>query len=110
LFHVLIKLLFDKDISSTDKAKLVGVVAYFVIPVDLVPEALLGMLGYVDDIALAALALNGLINRTDEEIVRKYWAGDKDVLEVIKQIIEVADTMLGSGMWKRICEMNKNGI
>lgn len=32
----------------------------------------------------------------------KHWAGDGDVLNVIQQIIEVADEMVGSGLWSKI--------
>ena len=102
LFHLLCKLSVDPDVSASDKTKLVAAIAYFISPVDLIPEAIVGPAGYVDDIALAAYVLNGLINRTDPEIVRKHWAGDEDVLEVIQKIIGVADRMVGSGIWKKL--------
>ena len=106
LFHLRVRLLFDKEVSSKDKTILAAVIAYFVSPIDLIPEAIMGMFGYMDDIALSALALNGLVNRTNEILVRKYWAGDQDVLDVIRQILEIADNMLGSEMWKRLKGMN----
>ena len=71
-------------------------------PIDLVPEAIVGPLGYVDDIALAAYVLNSIINNTSEDIVQRHWAGDGDVLTVIQRIIEVADEMVGSGLWRRL--------
>jgi uncharacterized membrane protein YkvA (DUF1232 family) len=43
---------------------------YFISPVDLVPEALTGPFGYVDNIAVAAYVLNGTINNTDKTIVQ----------------------------------------
>ena len=48
LFHLLCKLSIDKDVLAVEKAKLVGAIAYFVTPVDLIPEVLSGPLGYVD--------------------------------------------------------------
>lgn len=99
LFHLLWKLSLDKDIPAMEKAKLAGAIAYFVSPVDLLPEMIVGPLGYVDDIALAAYVLNNLVNKTDAEIVRKHWVGDEDVLNVIQRILDVADAMVGSGMW-----------
>jgi uncharacterized membrane protein YkvA (DUF1232 family) len=93
---------FDKRGINTDKAKLAGAIAYFVSPVDLIPEALTGPLGYTDDVAVAAFVLNGIINNSDEEIVREHWAGEEDVLNVIQRILEVADNMIGSGLWKKL--------
>jgi uncharacterized membrane protein YkvA (DUF1232 family) len=102
LFHLLCKLTLDDDVSVTDKAKLAAAIAYFVSPIDLIPEALLGPVGYVDDIAVAAFVLNGIVNNSSPEVVRKHWAGDEDVLKVIKQILEVADKMVGSGLMKKL--------
>lgn len=102
IFHLLYKLTLDKDVYVADKAKLAAAIAYFISPIDLMPEALLGPAGYVDDLALAAYVLNGIINNTDPEVVRRNWAGDGDVLEVIQSILRVADKMVGSGLWKKL--------
>lgn len=102
LFHLLCKLTIDPEVPVKEKAKLAAAIAYFVSPIDLIPEAIVGPIGYVDDIALAAFVLKGIINETNPEVVKKHWAGDSDVLEVIKHIIEVADQMVGSGLWKKL--------
>lgn len=102
LFHLLWKLSTDPDVSATDKAKLAGALAYFISPIDLIPEAVVGPIGYVDDIALAAYVLNGIINHTDPAVLRRHWAGESDILDVIRQILAAADRMVGSGVWKKL--------
>lgn len=102
LFHLLCKLALDKDVPSMEKAKLAGAIAYFISPIDIIPEAILGPVGYVDDIALAAYVLNSIITGTSEEIVTRHWAGDQDLLTVLKDILNVADQMVGSGLWKKL--------
>jgi uncharacterized membrane protein YkvA (DUF1232 family) len=102
LFHLLCKLTTDSEIPSNKKLKLVAGIAYFISPIDLLPEMFLGPVGYVDDIAVAAFILNDLINEVDPQIVRKHWAGEKDVLVLIKTILANADDMIGSKMWQRI--------
>jgi uncharacterized membrane protein YkvA (DUF1232 family) len=102
LFHLLCKLSLDDEVPIKEKAKLAGAIAYFVSPVDLLPEIITGPLGYLDDIAVAAYVLNGIINNTDKALVEKHWAGDGDVLHVIRQIIKGADEMLGSGLWAKL--------
>jgi uncharacterized membrane protein YkvA (DUF1232 family) len=102
LFHLLCKLAIDPDVPVKEKAKLAAAIAYFVSPIDLIPEAILGPVGYVDDIALAAYVLNNIINKTGEEVVTRHWAGEADVLVVIQRIIAVADEMVGSGLWRKL--------
>ncbi len=102
LFHLLVKLSLDKDVPSKEKAKLAAVIAYFISPIDFLPEAILGPIGYSDDIALAAYVLNSMINRIDPEIVERHWAGEGDVLEIIRRILKVADEMLGQGLWRKV--------
>ena len=102
LFHLLCKLTADSEIPSNKKLKLVAGIAYFISPIDLLPEAFLGPIGYLDDIAVAAFILNDLINEVDPQIVRKHWAGEQDVLVLIKTILANADKMIGSKMWQKI--------
>jgi uncharacterized membrane protein YkvA (DUF1232 family) len=102
LFHLLVKLTLDERVPSKEKAKFIGVIAYFISPLDLLPEFLLGPIGYLDDIALTAYVLNNYINETDAQIVRELWAGDQDILTSIKNVLSVADKAIGSGLWKKI--------
>ena len=101
-FHLLCKLTIDPDVPVAEKAKLAAAIAYFVSPIDIIPEAIVGPAGYVEDIALAAYVLNGIVNKTTPEVVQRHWAGEEDVLKHIKHILAVADEMVGSGLWKKI--------
>jgi uncharacterized membrane protein YkvA (DUF1232 family) len=100
-FHLLCKLAIDKEVPAKEKAMLAGALAYFVSPIDLIPEAIIGPAGYVDDIALAAFVLNSIITNSGEAIVLKHWAGEEDLLDLIKRILKVADEMVGSGLWRK---------
>lgn len=102
LFHLLIKLTLDKNVPLKEKAILGIAVAYFLSPVDLIPEIITGPIGFLDDIALAAYALNRFIQSTDKEIVQKHWAGNGDILELIKKILDQADQMIGRGLWDKL--------
>ncbi len=102
LSHLLCKLTADSEIPSNKKLKLVAGIAYFISPIDLLPEAFLGPIGYLDDIAVTAYILNDLINEVDPQIVRNHWAGDSDILDLIKTIIANADKMIGSKIWGKI--------
>jgi len=102
LFHLLVKLSLDPRVPAHKKAKFVAVIAYFISPIDLLPEMFLGPLGYLDDIALSAYVINEYINETDPAVVRELWAGDQDILSTVKNVVTAADKFLGSGLWKRL--------
>lgn len=102
LFHLLCRLVLDKEVPAGEKVKLAGVIVYFISPFDLMPEGIAGPAAYADDVALAAWVLNSLINETTPEIVMRHWAGDEDVLDLLQQILQVADEMVGSGLWAKI--------
>ena len=102
LFHLLCELSADKDVPVREKAKLAGAIAYFISPLDLIPETITGPIGYVDDIALAAYVLNGILNKTNPDVLRRHWAGDEDVLVAIQHILQVAENMVGKGLWKKM--------
>jgi len=72
MFYLLWKLSLDPEVPAKSRAMLAGAVAYFVLPIDLLPEAILGPVGYLDDLAIASFVLNKVVNQTSPEIVRKY--------------------------------------
>ena len=101
-FHLLCKLLFDSRVPGREKKKVAAAIAYFISPVDFIPEGLVGPAGYIDDVALAAYVLNSILNSVGPEVLEEHWAGDSDVLSTIQEVVGVADRLVGSGMWKRI--------
>jgi uncharacterized membrane protein YkvA (DUF1232 family) len=110
LFMLLVRLAGDDRLSRLDRTKLQGAAAYFINPLDLVPELLLGPPGLVDDVALAALVLHDVLEHVDPAIVRQHWEGSIDVLELIRSILAVADTMLGGAVWRRLAAMAEGFI
>ena len=105
MFHLLVKLSLDKEVPVQEKAKLAVAIAYFISPVDIIPELITGPVGYIDDVALAAYVLNSIINKTSPEIVKKHWTGEEDILLQIQEILKKADQMIGSGFWKKLRKM-----
>jgi uncharacterized membrane protein YkvA (DUF1232 family) len=106
-FHLLCKILLDPRVPGREKAKVGGAIAYFMSPLDVVPEGLLGPAGYIDDVALAAFVLNSVLESAGPDVLREHWAGDGDVLDQIRSVIRVADKLLGSGAWNKIKRLLK---
>ena len=104
-FYLLVKLTLDERVSALDKAKFAGVIAYYFSPIDFLPEAFLGPMGYLDDLILACYVLNLYINQTEaasNEVVKELWPGDQDVLETIQSVLHSADKWIGSGALNKI--------
>lgn len=102
MFHLLCRLSVDPEVPVKEKAKLGAAIAYFITPMDFIPEMLTGPIGYMDDVALAAYVLNSIINNVDPALVKKHWAGDENILEIIRQILARADQMIGKGVWEKV--------
>ncbi len=102
LFHLLWRLSLDPQVPHHLKARLLVAIAYFISPLDLIPEAVFGPAAYADDVALAAYVLGSILNELDPELLRRHWAGNQDVLGVIKAILKVAQSMVGTGIWSRL--------
>jgi uncharacterized membrane protein YkvA (DUF1232 family) len=110
LFMLLVRMSRDDRITRTHKAKMAGAVAYFINPLDLIPELLLGPPGLVDDVALAAYVLHDLLETSDPAIVREHWEGSADILDLIRRILATADTMVGGSIWRRIISRTESFI
>ena len=103
LVHLLVCLTLDDRVDTASKARLGAALAYFISPIDLMPEALLGPVGYMDDVAVACLALNAVLNKPgNREAAREHWQGDQDLLVVIQKVLAIASEMLGTRIWKSV--------
>jgi uncharacterized membrane protein YkvA (DUF1232 family) len=102
IFYLLVKLVQDPEVPTSKKVKLVTAIAYFISPIDVLPEAILGPVGYLDDIGIAAYVLNDLLNTIDPQIVKRNWVGDIDILYLIKKILINIDKVIGKGIWDKV--------
>jgi len=86
---LLINLLKDPRVSTTDKAILGATVAYLLDPVDLVPDWI-PFVGLVDDVYLVALALLRLLLRTNQQVLSDHWTGKEDMIPFLKKAANLA--------------------
>ena len=102
LFMLLVRLSRDDRVSQSDRAALAGAAAYFINPLDLMPELILGPVGLVDDVALSAFVLHQVLEHTDPAVIRGHWEGSVDVLDLSRRILAAADVMVGGPVWRRL--------
>jgi uncharacterized membrane protein YkvA (DUF1232 family) len=93
LVALLGRLLKDSKVPTAEKALFVAAIVYVISPLDLIPDVF-PFIGQVDDLYVVALTLLRLINRTDESIVRKHWAGGGDIVALANSIASIAPRFL----------------
>lgn len=74
------RVLRDKRVPVALRAALVGVGAYLVVPVDVIPDWI-PLLGQLDDIVVVALGMRTLLRRVDQSVLLQHWPGHPDTLE-----------------------------
>jgi uncharacterized membrane protein YkvA (DUF1232 family) len=107
LFMLLWRLANDPRVSGKNKVLLGSGIAYFIFPFDIMPEALLGPIGYLDDLVFGVYMLNRMLNDTDVEILREHWSGEEDVLAMIRRVLNAADKLVGTELIDRLKRMMK---
>jgi uncharacterized membrane protein YkvA (DUF1232 family) len=74
------RLVGDPRVPGRVKAILGMVAVFLASPIDLIPD-FIPVLGYLDDVVLVAIVVDGLLNHVNREIVREHWPGDPASLE-----------------------------
>jgi uncharacterized membrane protein YkvA (DUF1232 family) len=107
IFMLLWRLTNEPRVSGKNKVLLVSGVAYFVFPFDLVPEAIVGPIGYLDDLVFGVYILNKMLLDTEPAILREHWSGDHDLLESIQKVLNAADNLVAGNLMARLKKMMK---
>jgi len=105
VFMLLVRLLRDARITGKDKVLLGSAVAYYLLPFDMIPEAFLGPMGFMDDLVFAVFVLNKILVGTEAAVLREHWSGSEDVLAMIRRVIAAADNLVGSKFLDKIRKM-----
>ncbi len=104
VFVLLWRLVNDPRVNSKSKVALGGGLAYFLFPLDMMPEAFFGPVGFIDDLIFAVLLLKKVLVDTDVSVVREHWSGRDELLTMIEKVLSSAEQLVGSellGRFKR---------
>jgi len=96
VFVLLWRLINDSRVNAKNKVMLGSGLAYYLFPLDIMPEGFLGPIGYIDDLVFGVYLLNKMLTDTDVEILREHWSGRDDILDSIRNVLNAADNLVGS--------------
>ena len=102
VFVLLWRLVNDGRVSAKNKVMLGSGLAYFLFPLDIMPEGFLGPIGYLDDLVFGVYLLNKMLTDTDVAILREHWSGRDDVLDTIRKVLNAADNLVGKDILGKI--------
>lgn len=102
ILHLMIKLSADEALTSEHKAKLAVAISYFMSPMDFIPETYWGVIGFIDDVVLATLALNYIMQSAGSSVITKQWENEANLVNIIGEILQSAEKMVGSDYWAKL--------
>ena len=80
LGRMLVRLVADPVLPRAAKLALAAALVYLASPLDLIPDVI-PLVGYLDDVLVAALVVDGIVNWVDRGLLLRYWPGTPDSLE-----------------------------
>ena len=101
LAAMLARLVRDPALPRSAKIALAAAVVYLASPIDLIPD-FIPVLGYVDDLLLAAIVLDGVLNYVDRDLVLRYWPGSERSLDALSRTARTLAAWVPRRIKKRI--------
>lgn len=102
VFILLVRLALDREVPAEARALIGGAIAYFLLPVDLFPEAMVGAVGFLDDLVLASAVISQALGGDLEPYARKHWNGDQELRQTLRDVTQSAQTLLGRDLYRRL--------
>ncbi|HEX2241520.1 MAG TPA: DUF1232 domain-containing protein [Actinomycetota bacterium] len=93
LIRLVWRLMRDPRVPARSKAALVVLAGYIVFPVDVIPDFIPGV-GQLDELVLTAFALDQILNRVPYEVVAEHWEGEEDLLQVIREVLDLSTAFI----------------
>jgi uncharacterized membrane protein YkvA (DUF1232 family) len=80
----------DPDLPRGVRVRLLLLLVYLALPVDLIPD-FIPVLGYADDAIVVALALRSVTRRAGSEALDKHWPGSTESLQAVQHLAGIHD-------------------
>ena len=85
VLRLLRRLASDPELPRGVRWRLVALIGYLAMPIDLVPD-FIPVIGYADDAVVVALALRGVVRAAGPEALDRHWTGTEQGLAAVKRL------------------------
>jgi uncharacterized membrane protein YkvA (DUF1232 family) len=85
LIRLLRRLAADATLPRGVRLRLLLLIGYLALPIDLIPD-FIPVLGYADDAIIVALALRSVTRAAGPEAIARHWPGTPTGLEVVRRL------------------------
>lgn len=102
VFILLVRLSLDHRVPARARALIGGALAYFLLPIDLLPEAFVGPGGFVDDLVLALAVVAQAFGAELEPFTEKYWSGRMSLRQTLSDVLGTSDVLLRTDLYARL--------
>ncbi len=95
-YRLLTHLLDDPHLPRELRPLVLAAIAYFILPLDIIPEELEGPYGYVDDIWLCAFVADRIRKELgNDEILTSNWDGESPLIPLLEEVISAEKNLIG---------------
>jgi uncharacterized membrane protein YkvA (DUF1232 family) len=102
IFMLLARLSLDRSLPRQTRTMMAGALAYFLMPVDLLPEAFLGPGALTEDLIIATAVLATAFGSELGPQAEKYWNGSQKLRVVLGDVSSAAHALLGPSLYDRV--------
>ena len=99
------RLLRDPRVPRRTKMVVGAAVAYVASPIDLIPE-FIPVIGLADDLLLMTFAIHHIVEVAGEDIVLEHWDGSRDLLELVRSVLDVASDFVPARLRRTIARLS----
>lgn len=80
----------DPELPRGVRVRLVLLLIYLILPIDLIPD-FIPVLGYADDAIIVAVALRSVTRRAGSAALEKHWPGSTEGLQALRSLARIHD-------------------
>jgi uncharacterized membrane protein YkvA (DUF1232 family) len=95
------RLVLDPRLPRSAKLALLAAAVYLASPIDLIPD-FIPFVGYLDDVLIAAVVVDGLLNYVDRGLVLKYWPGSPASLDKLARAARIVAAWVPRRLKRRV--------
>ena len=85
VLRLLRRLAADPDLPRGVRVRLVLLLVYLAVPIDLIPD-FVPVIGYADDVIIIGITLRSVIRRAGPQVVARHWPGTPEGLEAVRRV------------------------